>query len=247
MAPKLNMHRNTVYGHPEWAKHKSPWRHGRQMLSIFSSGIIVSLAPPVILSTVASAFVTLINYGVLERRLASWVPKFQIDIMPFSLLAPVLALLLVFRTNASYQRFDEARKVWGSNVNRSRDLARQVHSLGPAFHCQNCVQVPWSFWNFDRIACNYLVAHRDFDRIACKCPVSHRDDDRIDCNCPASQPDFQRFVRKCSGISTDLLAIALFSIEFIHRIFLEFACNLPRFPSNFPRLCCNCSSQVFQF
>jgi predicted membrane chloride channel (bestrophin family) len=36
-----------------------------------------------------------------------------------------LSLLLVFRTNASYARWDEARKIWGGVVNRTRDLARQ--------------------------------------------------------------------------------------------------------------------------
>ena len=38
----------------------------------------------------------------------------------------VLGLLLVFRTNASYERFWEGRKLWGSIVNTSRNLARQI-------------------------------------------------------------------------------------------------------------------------
>ena len=37
----------------------------------------------------------------------------------------LLSLLLVFRTNSSYSRWLDARKVWGLVVNRSRDLARQ--------------------------------------------------------------------------------------------------------------------------
>src|SRR5262245_30985318 len=35
-----------------------------------------------------------------------------------------LGLLLVFRTNASYDRFWEARRQWGSIINESRNLAR---------------------------------------------------------------------------------------------------------------------------
>jgi hypothetical protein len=31
-------------------------------------------------------------------------------------------------TNASYGRWDEARKMWGSMVNRTRDLARMVRT-----------------------------------------------------------------------------------------------------------------------
>ena len=38
----------------------------------------------------------------------------------------VLGLLLVFRTNTAYERFWEGRKLWGSMVNASRNLARQI-------------------------------------------------------------------------------------------------------------------------
>ena len=37
-----------------------------------------------------------------------------------------LSLLLVFRTNTAYARWDEARKMKGLLLNRSRDLMRQV-------------------------------------------------------------------------------------------------------------------------
>ncbi|NJL64414.1 MAG: hypothetical protein HC903_24550 [Methylacidiphilales bacterium] len=38
----------------------------------------------------------------------------------------VLGLLLVFRTNTAYDRFWEGRKSWGSIVNNTRNLARQI-------------------------------------------------------------------------------------------------------------------------
>src|SRR4051812_33944465 len=37
-----------------------------------------------------------------------------------------LALLLVFRTNSSYDRFWEGRKLWGGIVNESRNLVRSA-------------------------------------------------------------------------------------------------------------------------
>jgi putative membrane protein len=37
-----------------------------------------------------------------------------------------LSLLLVFRTNSSYARWDDARKMWGGITNKSRDLMRLV-------------------------------------------------------------------------------------------------------------------------
>jgi len=46
-----------------------------------------------------------------------------------SLVGVALGLLLVFRTNASYDRFWEGRKLWGAIVNETRNLVRgaQVH------------------------------------------------------------------------------------------------------------------------
>lgn len=120
------MYRNKVYGHPEWAKHKSSWRHGRHFWSFFSSGIVAALAPPVLACTLLATFVTIFNHLVIVERLPHSVPILEVASLPFTLTASVLSLLLVFRTNSSYNRFDEARKLWGSNVNRTRDLARQA-------------------------------------------------------------------------------------------------------------------------
>jgi len=46
-----------------------------------------------------------------------------------TLLGLALGLLLVFRTNASYDRFWEGRKLFGAIVNRSRDIVRQAAHL----------------------------------------------------------------------------------------------------------------------
>ena len=46
-----------------------------------------------------------------------------------SILGFVLSMLLVFRTNTAYERWWEGRKVWGSFVNNSRNLALKVSAL----------------------------------------------------------------------------------------------------------------------
>lgn len=46
-----------------------------------------------------------------------------------TLVGLALGLLLVFRTNASYDRFWEGRRMMGALVNTSRDLARQLRSF----------------------------------------------------------------------------------------------------------------------
>jgi predicted membrane chloride channel (bestrophin family) len=47
---------------------------------------------------------------------------------PFGLTSFALSLLLAYRTNASYERWDGARKMWGLMLNRSRDFVRQVRA-----------------------------------------------------------------------------------------------------------------------
>ncbi len=48
-----------------------------------------------------------------------------------SILGFVLSMLLVFRTNTAYDRWWEGRKIWGSFVNNSRNLALKVSALVP--------------------------------------------------------------------------------------------------------------------
>jgi putative membrane protein len=49
-----------------------------------------------------------------------------------SLLGIVLGLFLVFRTNSAYERWWEGRKLWGSMVNSTRNLALKLHAYLPA-------------------------------------------------------------------------------------------------------------------
>lgn len=65
----------------------------------------------------SAAFLTLVHYRWHE---------FETTEKVHALIGTPLSLLLVFRTNASYDRFWEARKLWGSIVNESRNLARLV-------------------------------------------------------------------------------------------------------------------------
>ena len=55
--------------------------------------------------------------------------KVQLNPTPFTLIGVALAIFLGFRNSTSYERFWEARKLWGSLLNDSRSLARQARSL----------------------------------------------------------------------------------------------------------------------
>lgn len=84
--------------------------------------------------------------------------------LPISTLAPCprpAPARALRSTNTSYQRWDEARKMWGLIVNRSRDITRQVGPVGWARRCQPAAR-----------ACVPLAAvHSQPDRVlpACLC------------------------------------------------------------------------------
>ena len=48
-----------------------------------------------------------------------------------TLLGFAISMLLVFRTNTAYDRWWEGRKLWGSLVNNSRNLALKIASFLP--------------------------------------------------------------------------------------------------------------------
>ncbi len=58
--------------------------------------------------------------------------SFKLPNSAHALVGVALGLLLVFRTNASYDRWWEGRKLLGAMVNRSRDLTRQFATFLPA-------------------------------------------------------------------------------------------------------------------
>ena len=54
-----------------------------------------------------------------------FMPDFSLPALPFQIAMPALSLLLVFRTNTAYFRWNEARTLWGGIVNTTRNLQRQ--------------------------------------------------------------------------------------------------------------------------
>jgi len=123
-------YRRTVYSHDDWRKHRSPDRFFYYINSMFSSGVYKNLGREVTATTAVAAFVCLYNClaggytdfeGVRHAALLpQGVPVLGLPLVAFTLTSPSLGLLLVFRTNTGYQRWDEARKNWGMNINHTR-------------------------------------------------------------------------------------------------------------------------------
>lgn len=58
--------------------------------------------------------------------------KIGLEIAPFEIAGAALGLLLILRTNGGYDRWWEARKLWGGIVNQSRNMVVSALSYGPA-------------------------------------------------------------------------------------------------------------------
>lgn len=58
--------------------------------------------------------------------------RLSLDVTPHELSGVALGLLLVARTNAGYDRWWEARKLWGGFVDKTRNLAVAALGYGPA-------------------------------------------------------------------------------------------------------------------
>lgn len=84
-----------------------------------------TLTPALIIMTLFAAGVSYLLLDVLHFH----ENDFHTTISMHSLLGIVLGLFLVFRTNSSYDRWWEGRKLWGSMVNNTRTLAIKIDAF----------------------------------------------------------------------------------------------------------------------
>ena len=131
-------YRRSVYMHGEWVKHRSTeqWLNG--ITSVFESGVLRARYQEVQVTTAFAAFLVAWNVVaggymdfelVKQPPLIEHLPVLQAPLSLFQLTAPTLGLLLIFKTNAAYGRWDNARKVWGSIINKTRSLVRQCNTF----------------------------------------------------------------------------------------------------------------------
>ena len=101
-------YRRTIFrGSNDWIKHRDPDRVFHNLQAVFLSGVARQLARPV-------AFMSFVALAVVSWN--AFLPNFQLrlPLQPFSFSVPALGLLLVFRTNSSYQRWLDAQ----NNISR---------------------------------------------------------------------------------------------------------------------------------
>lgn len=92
-----------------------------KLLFTLRGSILPKVYPQILLISLISAFITTIQHG-FPSSFSSY------SVAPFTLLGIALSLFLGFRNNASYQRWWEARGLWGQLVYDTRSFTRQVLS-----------------------------------------------------------------------------------------------------------------------
>ncbi len=93
-----------------------------------------------------------------------WKPLPHLDVTPFEYTGAVLGLVLVFRTNAGHERWWEARKLWGSIVNQSRNLVTQALNYGPEDSIWRENMVKWTI-AFSFSVREFLRSGNNFDNL----------------------------------------------------------------------------------
>mmetsp|Transcript_2223 Transcript_2223/g.5157 ORF Transcript_2223/g.5157 Transcript_2223/m.5157 type:complete len:593 (-) Transcript_2223:248-2026(-) len=133
----------TVFGPNDWKRYRRSTRLIDNLLTTFQSSVIRALWFDIAMVTSVAVILLVYNHGLDDGILKAWAldqdffnpetvegffataPHAKLPLAPFTLSSSALGLLLVFRTNGAFQRFFEARALWGSLINYSRNMVRQ--------------------------------------------------------------------------------------------------------------------------
>lgn len=107
-----------------------PKLHWFRMLFVWRGSVLARILPQLFTIITLSIIVVILSY-IFKEKLPDLTP------LPFTLLGIALAIFLSFRNSVSYDRFWEARKLWGAILNETRALARQQFSAADATTAQN--------------------------------------------------------------------------------------------------------------
>lgn len=94
------------------------------MLFVWNGSVLQTIIPQLLFLAFVSGFAVLTQGRVLGE-------KIPLNTAPFTLFGVALTIFLAFRNNASYERYKEARLVWGTVLIASRSLTSQILSYLP--------------------------------------------------------------------------------------------------------------------
>lgn len=135
--------RRNVYSAADWVYARRSDRIVNNIMTTFDSGLVRQLQFEITFLLFSSTFIVAWNdllakgwddfAGVHHDSLVHFLPALQLPLTPFTLSVSALGLLLTFRTNVSYSRWNEARTAWGKIINDSRSIARMGCTWGKSY------------------------------------------------------------------------------------------------------------------
>jgi putative membrane protein len=137
-------------------------REGFWREAIALQGSITPRVMPLVLTFGIIAGATCVVSWVIEKPLQM---RLALAVAPFEFAGAALAVLLVLRTNSGYDRWWEARKLWGGIVNQSRNLIISAFSYGPSNLGWREALVRWTA-TFPYVAKDGLRGEKPSDQVA---------------------------------------------------------------------------------
>ncbi|KVU57457.1 hypothetical protein WK68_21865 [Burkholderia ubonensis] len=96
-----------------------PRQNWLQMLFVWNGSVLQSIIPQLVFMAIVSTLAVFTNGRIFGE-------KIPLNTAPFTLFGLALAIFLAFRNNASFERFKEARHLWGDVLIASRTLTSQI-------------------------------------------------------------------------------------------------------------------------
>lgn len=106
----------------------NPRKWSAILFQVRKTDTLRQLSPLICIMVVYTLLVAVVEIEIFELDEHSWYRNLN---LLHSLVGLVLSVLLVFRTNAAYDRWWEGRKLWGALVNSSRNLALKLDAILP--------------------------------------------------------------------------------------------------------------------
>ena len=109
-------YRRDYFDPGDWVRSRRPTRFVENLRSTWRSGLLRQISLHIKVLACFTTFVVVYNNMKMAQlfpfRLSSILPKLELPVLPFTLASASLGLLLTFRTNVCYQRWNEARSAW---------------------------------------------------------------------------------------------------------------------------------------
>ena len=101
-----------------------PRQNWLRMLFVWNGSVLQSIIPQLVFMAIVSTLAVFTNGRIFGE-------KIPLNTAPFTLFGLALAIFLAFRNNASFERFKEARHLWGNLLIAARALTSQLNRYLP--------------------------------------------------------------------------------------------------------------------